>query len=773
MFPQMKKTVVSLISVIFLAAMLLPNVALASSTYMPTQQAVSAPGSTFSARVMIEVPYGAAVGGQQYELRLRLPSNTQVGAITYDIPPSYDNGIGNQLANTAGGFTNGNATSQPSPGTPEFVINVQGTGNTGKGLLYVNFTNITVPSGQNGNFKAVFEARPGSIFSNGEVIIASVGSGSLTASIDDVRSFSSSGLAAIDPIRIKEDRPGALKSGTDTIKLKLPAGFTWSNVPAAGTPISQIWSDANTVITYQGTTDSGRTLQIGVAFNNGATQSNSAVYFSLNGIGVSVDESTARTGDVTVDIGGRSSCTPGSLVIGSYGEYGAHIKTYGDTPTLLAGRKDAIAGKFVIEEDLVGSLVANRTITLTLPDNVRWHTTNIPNPGNPTVSGISLSSADSDANNLALTNGNGWEIIDSERRIAKATVNQPSTGNKRGKLVFEKAELEIAPGFSGDIKVEVSGSAGLSGAFTIGKAVLPVSMSANSAPEVKIGLDNQAAADVTVTENYKEALMSKNDSVQISNVNTSVTFNELRLYLPAGVDFTTTPKFEVVEGDLVLMGDSATTATDATERANYAVVKIKSTSSTPSRIKISNIKLRVDRTVPEGDIVLKIKGNGTATSEMVVNADIQKPFASSTVTSAVIARVNTPAPGEQKTSASFKVNSARYSVNGVEKTMDQAPYIKEGRVFVPVRYVAESLGIDHMNVIWDGEKQTATLIKGDKVLQIAIGSRTQLINGVSITMDVAPELTDAGRVMLPVRWIAERFGATPTWDDASQTVGLK
>ncbi|MZP29527.1 hypothetical protein GTO91_07380 [Heliobacterium undosum] len=772
MFKRMKKSVASLLAGAFVAAMILPNAAFAASTFTATQQASSAPGSTFSARVMVEVPQGASTNGTPYTLRLRLPANTQVGSITYEVPASYDNGIGNQLTNTAGGTGAVYTSTQPNLTTPEFVVGVAGSANTtNKGLVYVNFNNIVVPSGQSGDFKVAFESQPGSIFSNGEVVIATVGNGSVTASIDDVRSFSSAGLnGAVDPIRFKEDRPGALKSGTDAIKLKLPPGFTWANVPATNTVINQIWADANTVVTYQGTTDSGRTLQVGVAFTGGATQSSSAVYFSLTGLGIAVDESTAKAGDVTVDVSGKASTTPGSLVIGRYGTFGAAIKAFGDTPTVLAGRSGETAGKFVIEEELVGSLVANRTITLTLPENVRWNTSSIPVSGNPTVSGIAVSSSDSDANSLALTNGNGWEIIDSERRIAKATINTPSTGNKRGKLVFEKTELQLAPGFSGDVKVEVGGSAGLDGTFIIAKAVKPVDVKAETAPEVKIGLNDQVASEVVVTENFKEALMSKTSNV--SGVG-NVTFNELRLYLPAGVDFTSTPKFEVVEGDVVLMADSATTATDASDQTKYAVVKVKSTSSTPSKIKVSNIKLRVDRTVPEGDLVLKVKGNGTAVCEMVANATIQKPFASSTVTSAVIAKVVTPAPQDLKVAAAFKVNDTKYTINGVEKTMDQAPFIKEGRTFVPVRYVAEALGIDAANIIWDGEKETATLIKGDKVLQVAIGSKTLVVNGAGITMDVAPELSESGRVMLPVRWIAERFGATPTWDEATQTVGLK
>ncbi|MEW6424462.1 MAG: copper amine oxidase N-terminal domain-containing protein [Bacillota bacterium] len=44
-----------------------------------------------------------------------------------------------------------------------------------------------------------------------------------------------------------------------------------------------------------------------------------------------------------------------------------------------------------------------------------------------------------------------------------------------------------------------------------------------------------------------------------------------------------------------------------------------------------------------------------------------------------------------------------------------------------------------------------TLIKGDKVVQLTIGSNVMLINGVAVNMDVAAEIVDPGRTMLPFR----------------------
>ena len=60
--------------------------------------------------------------------------------------------------------------------------------------------------------------------------------------------------------------------------------------------------------------------------------------------------------------------------------------------------------------------------------------------------------------------------------------------------------------------------------------------------------------------------------------------------------------------------------------------------------------------------------------------------------------------------------------------MDVAPYIKDSRTYMPLRFVAEAMGVTESNIIWDAVGQTVTLMKGDKVVQVKIGSNVLLIN---------------------------------------------
>lgn len=121
--------------------------------------------------------------------------------------------------------------------------------------------------------------------------------------------------------------------------------------------------------------------------------------------------------------------------------------------------------------------------------------------------------------------------------------------------------------------------------------------------------------------------------------------------------------------------------------------------------------------------------------------------------------------------AVFTVGEKFYLVKGQRQAMDVAPYLKDDRAFLPVRFTAEAFGVSGDNIIWDEAGRKLTLIKGDHVVQLSIGSRAMLVNGRPTAMDVAPEII-SGRIMLPLRYIAQALGCTISWDDATRQVLL-
>jgi hypothetical protein len=121
--------------------------------------------------------------------------------------------------------------------------------------------------------------------------------------------------------------------------------------------------------------------------------------------------------------------------------------------------------------------------------------------------------------------------------------------------------------------------------------------------------------------------------------------------------------------------------------------------------------------------------------------------------------------------SSFSIGSYNYYVDGQKYSMDVAPYTKDGRTYLPVRYAALALGVQDDGVIWDGQNEYITLNKGTKFVQLQIGS--EIINnmGTRTTMDVVPEVVN-GRAMLPVHWLAEAFEYSVGWDNNSQSVTI-
>lgn len=99
-----------------------------------------------------------------------------------------------------------------------------------------------------------------------------------------------------------------------------------------------------------------------------------------------------------------------------------------------------------------------------------------------------------------------------------------------------------------------------------------------------------------------------------------------------------------------------------------------------------------------------------------------------------------------------------------QKAEKGAPYIKNNRTYMSVKYLAHMLGVNNDNILWDKTENTMSLLKDYIVIQIKVGSNRMLINGTEIKMDVATEFEN-GEVMLPPNFIAQAFGAKVYWDN--------
>lgn len=94
------------------------------------------------------------------------------------------------------------------------------------------------------------------------------------------------------------------------------------------------------------------------------------------------------------------------------------------------------------------------------------------------------------------------------------------------------------------------------------------------------------------------------------------------------------------------------------------------------------------------------------------------------------------------------------------------PYIRDNRTFVPIRFIAEKLG---MNVSWDEAGRTVTFSKEDEILKLTIGEYHYERNGIDFSMDTAAEI-QWNRTMVPVRFVAEALGFAVEWNPIQKMV---
>ncbi|MDR1913353.1 MAG: TolC family protein [Clostridiales bacterium] len=111
-------------------------------------------------------------------------------------------------------------------------------------------------------------------------------------------------------------------------------------------------------------------------------------------------------------------------------------------------------------------------------------------------------------------------------------------------------------------------------------------------------------------------------------------------------------------------------------------------------------------------------------------------------------------------------------LNGLFTGFRTQPVIKQGVTLMAMRELAGYVDAD---VTWDDYNQTAHLRKQGATLTMKIDTKRASFNEVQIELPVAPQYNN-GRVMedilVPMRYVAERFGGTVGWEESTKTITL-
>ena len=332
--------------------------------------------------------------------------------------------------------------------------------------------------------------------------------------------------------------------------------------------------------------------------------------------------------------------------------------------------------------------------------------------------------------------------------------------------------LNAAPTFSGDVKVTLGGEFD-DVELKVAEVKAPYTVEAKTT-EVLIDYRYVPVNEIVITE-AEEGLLEEGD----------------KIYLEVEkMDFEDAGSYEVTSGDI----EVDVTIEDDDDTAQLEV-EVTDDSTEASTITISGLELYLDRTLPVGGYALKDvmsfdkEGKPLSTNILWENSsdvegDADKKeygydkngvfkYKAVTCNDKYVEVVTSGRDNDDSTTNRkivITIGATTMAVGTETITLDTPAYINaENYTELPLRAVSEAFGA---TVGWDDPSNTVTIMMGQRIVSMTIGSKTMYINGTPVQMNTAPEITNE-RTFVPVRDLANALGISKIdWNEASQTVTL-
>ncbi|ABI67494.1 copper amine oxidase N-terminal domain-containing protein [Syntrophomonas wolfei] len=602
--------------------------------------------------------------------------------------------------------------------------------------LVLYFNRVVVPRGFKGNAELSIDSA-GAGFSSGTITIANILSARLTVEASEVQ-FIVSREQVLGPIKVTENMSGTF----EYLKMTLPGGYQWIKEKCYIDPMLGFRVDHN----GDGRYDENDFLISVEVDKYGQSTLRIETMFRTTTIGkmeiecpVQLTDRQSSYGELNLQLNSNAELNVSSLKAGSYSQQKTDLSVQ-NSREAYGGLCAQKIGNIIISENAPETMVRNRYITLTLPKGAKW---------------AKLPSVKLEGDNYLDI---GPLLLNSEKDQISFEIEDCSR-ERPGKIILEEGKVDLATDFRGDLAVEVTGSAGASGAIIVAR-VKPAFTVSSSKPALVIGKQEQSAGELEISESAGRVFLAR----------------ELWIDFPSAIKLVRSPKVEITAGDMIL---SRTVLKQEGDRERL-VIPIQNSSSSAAKLLIKDIVYNLNNMLPDGD--LQIKLGGPAVNE--VNAGPNPIFpshdwvcevANASISKEIIqpAKKDALSPIPVAGSIIFKIGEKTYQVNGQATPMDVEPYILEGRTFVPIRYAALAAGINPDDIHWDQTAARVTIHSRDNIIiQLKIGDQVIYRNGNEISMDTAAHIKD-GRTMVPLRALAEALGRTVKWDAASSSVSIE
>lgn len=621
-------------------------------------------------------------------------------------------------------------------------------------------------------------------------------------------------------IIIEEQKLASIKDGK--FYLKAPKGYEFTNVAkiVIGIEPGLSGSISGSTVNYDDRRDKVdyTTLLFDIKGITPSTDIKGALYID-NVVLVAEDEETIKTGDVnlTIDNYGSSTIyTEESFKVATASDYTINLaRTKDAIPTLVSGRLEGYvtyanankafsgmsdniddefhkAARVKLSEKIPAAWWAERTTKLTLPEDVTILKAKFDKITNLDDSKTELQAGTTDKADSTYYN--------TQKKVGKVTVddneltitNLKINANKKASFELD-LWLGMAVNFEGDIDLTLSGSAVEKSTdndypkVTIAKAIKPVEVKVDKVSEVQVGYQYFTVSDFSITETAAGNLLKGKE------VRVSIT-DGISIDMEIAKGFTA----KVTEGDLkisnVTTSSVLSTRPNATTKTEGQITfEIDRESDEASTIAFSNVQVKVSRNVPYSNlsasedrgIDLVVWGNAIAQNYYQLAENDETKFVNQNDLFTVpgvsakyinVVTVANDASSEFKNTVKVTIGNPVIKINDQDFTMPVAAYVStaSNSTMVPVRFVANALGLADETVKWDDANKTVTVDAGTRIVQFQIGNTNYLVNGVSVPMvspdglPVAAEITSE-RAFIPFRALGEAFNVTVGWDAATST----
>ena len=614
---------------------------------------------------------------------------------------------------------------------------------------------LIVKSGEVGDVVVKFTSNV-TAFKTASEVIANVQTGKVTIETEGVKTFvedATEDEKALKDITINELTPDVLKGGS--IKLKLSGNWKFTE---AGTV---------TFLNEDGVAATATIVdddEIQIDFSDDNFTPNMLTDMTISGVTVKTAKK-CKAGDVaTITVSSMASSKEFSNVKLEVAKMVKEAVTYSvedkDLPQIWAGayNDDTNTLKLSIEENTGDILNTSRKATFTFPE------------------GIEVADAE--------FSGNGNDDFTYEIDENVVTIKNYSKNNEESKKtdLDVKFILNAAPTFTGDVNVTLGGQFD-DVSLKVATVKAPYTVTAKTS-EVLIDYRYVPVNDIVITE-AEEGILKEDDQIILG---------------VEKMDFEDAGKVEVTEGDIdvdVDIDDSYPSADLYETRYDKALltVTVNDESTEASTIVISGLELYLDRTLPVGGYALQNLGAYDHSNDKAINilwenstpikefydaeASTNEPYIAAFKYKAVTVNdsyvdVITSARDQDDSTTNKKiiitVGASTMSVGTETVNLDAPAYINsENYTMLPVRAISEAFGA---TVNWDAASRTVTVLSGQRIISMTIGSRTMYINGTPVAMNTTAAIVN-DRTFIPVRDLANSLGISAiNWTEASGTVTL-